>query len=381
MADESVYAGARPLWMSLPGINALVEALNTSSDNLTGGRIGEPAPQAGAPAERPRGYGQSRATPEELIAMVQQQAGKGPAAGGPARSQATGVSRGTSGGMPSGLPKSLQALMDTITAAGVAKGGIARDAAGKMKMPETAKDAEAYLQALKETQVEKGNWWKPVAQAIAGGLVDPNSNNPFGEFGKRATAAFTSDEATRKADRDKKVLEKVTGIKFGATDRASRDALAEAMNKQTGALAAAEAMPADAAAEAAGKGISQLAPLANAAAHMAQVQSSNADRGSRSLPNQVKEYVSTMQQYGDKREATAIAQEFLRKAREPKPEKFDDKQAEFAQQGVMAALASVRDPDKRKQLLAAWQQDVLETRDPALSTRKLMQVINAPVGK
>lgn len=377
MADESVYAGARPLWMSLPGINALVEALNTSSDNLTGGRIGEPAPPAGAPAERPRGYGQSRATPEELIAMVQQQAGRGPAVSGPARSQAMSGARGAGGA--GGLPKSLQDLMDTITAAGVAKSGIARDAAGKMKMPETAKDAEAYLQALKETQVEKGNWWKPVAQAIAGGLVDPNSNNPFGEFGKRATAAFTSDEATRKADRDKKVLEKVTGIKFGATDRASRDALAEAMNKQTGALAAAEAMPADAAAEAAGKGISQLAPLANAAAHMAQVQQQGSALGKQDMEARIRRALQLMASQNPEDQKTGMT--LMQQLKSPKPEKFDDKQVEFAQQGVVAALAGVKDPDKRKELLAAWQQDVLETKDPALSTRKLLQVINAPVGK
>lgn len=42
MADQSVYAGARPLWMSLPGVNALVAALDESSDNLTGGSIGVP---------------------------------------------------------------------------------------------------------------------------------------------------------------------------------------------------------------------------------------------------------------------------------------------------------------------------------------------------
>ena len=377
MADESVYAGARPLWMSLPGINALIEALNSSPDNLTGNRIGEGLPPTiNSQGESARGYGQSRATPEELIAMATRQgAGSPPPAGGRQIASA-GMTRGGAGG---GIGmKELQALMDQITASGVAKRGVMLDAAGKMKMPETAKDAEAYLRAQKETPVEKGDWWKPVAQAIAGGLVDPNSNNPFGEFGKRATAAFTSDEAARKADRDKKLLEKVTGIKFGATDRASRDKFSEAQNAQTGAIASAEMAPATAAAEAAGKAIPQVAEfgkLAETRRHNQSVEG-RMPKGSEEQVRRIMQLIASPNEEDKK-----VGMTMLQQMKSAVPTKFDDKQVEFAQQGVTSLLAGVKDPEKRKQLLAAWQQDVLETKDPVVSTRKLMQVINAPVGK
>lgn len=53
MADQSVYAGARPLWMSLPGVNALVAALDESPDNLRGGSLGVPQEAIDAAAAPP----------------------------------------------------------------------------------------------------------------------------------------------------------------------------------------------------------------------------------------------------------------------------------------------------------------------------------------
>lgn len=52
---KSVYAGARPLWMSLPGINAIIGALDSSPDNLTGGNIGMPEEAIRAAAAGGRG--------------------------------------------------------------------------------------------------------------------------------------------------------------------------------------------------------------------------------------------------------------------------------------------------------------------------------------
>jgi hypothetical protein len=234
-------------------------------------------------------------------------------------SSSRGSSKSGGGG---GAQKTIDDLLEQIRQAGRDKAGFARGAAGKMRMPETAEDKAAYLAALRDTPVAKGDWWKPISQALAGGFVDPNSDNPFGKFGMRATKAVTDDEALRKAERDKALMEKITGIKFGASDRASRDALSEAMNAQTNALAGADMMVPGAVAEAAKLGI----PAATDMARIAETRrSSEATAQRQGLPNQLREYITLLQASGDKRGVTALAQEFLNKARQQKTDTLGDR--------------------------------------------------------